>query len=227
MNCDTAEQSSVTFSIVVFSAAKCSSAKHRKQKMRHVELTIEGVTSLMTFPFSDADLDAVSKGTTEVSRKAQRDSIQERAAKKVYYGRNGQPMIPNNMLKKCLGSAAEARKVKEPFACLDVCEEEIDIISSGPWEIDRRSAVNPHNKARIDVVRPIWYDWKLSFTIEYDETIISEMELREVVDYAGIKKGIGSFRPSAKGIYGKFKVIDWESLTIEATKHRFSKPSIA
>lgn len=191
--------------------------------MRYVELTVEGVSSLMTFPFTDSDLEAMSKGELEKSRKGDRGSVQERAAKKVYYGKvSGKPIIPKALLDACLKAAAESLRIKEPFACMEVHEEEVEIVSSGPWEIDQRSAVNPNTKGRIEVIRPIWYDWRLSFTIAYDEEIVSEIELRNVVDHAGMKKGIGSFRPSKKGSFGKFKVVEWESLTIEPTKPRFS-----
>lgn len=191
--------------------------------MRHVDLTIEGISSLMTFPFTDSDLESISKGETEKSRKGERDSVQERAAKKVYYGKvSGKPIIPKALLDACFKASAEALKIKEPFACMEVHEEEVEIISSGPWEIDKRSAVNPHTKGRIDVVRPIWYDWRLSFTLAYDEEIISLIELRNVVDHAGVKKGIGSFRPSKKGGFGKFKVVEWENLMAEPVRPRFT-----
>lgn len=189
--------------------------------MRYVELTVSGVSPLMTFPFTDSDLENVSKGTTEQSRKGEKGSLQERAAKKVYYGASGKPIIPKALLDAALKLSAQSLKVPEPFACTEVYEAEVEIVSSGPWEIDRRSAVNPSTKGRMDVVRPIWYDWKLSFTIAYNEKLISEVQLREVVDDAGINKGIGSFRPNKKGTFGKFKVVEWESLTIEPTKSRF------
>ena len=36
--------------------------------------------------------------------------------------------------------------------------------------------------------------------------------LREVVDAAGKRVGLGEFRPSCKGQYGKFVVTNWRQL---------------
>jgi len=182
--------------------------------MRYINLTIKGITPLMTFPFTDADLAAVSSGIKQTSTTKQKDSIQERAAKKVYYTRDNKPCIPKALLDATLRGAAVLLKIASPYACIDVEDAEAVIQSEHPFEVDVRSAVNPHTKGRMEVVRPIWYDWTLDFSVGYEETLISESILRDVVDAAGIRQGIGSYRPAAKGSYGKFKVIGWESRTL-------------
>jgi hypothetical protein len=50
----------------------------------------------------------------------------------------------------------------------------------------------------------------LSFTIDVDPTLFSLGLVRKIVDDAGSRIGLGDFRPSCKGMFGRFTVVSWE-----------------
>jgi hypothetical protein len=79
------------------------------------------------------------------------------------------------------------------------------------WEVDERAVVIPSTGGRIMAYRPRFEQWKLSFTIEYDQDMFSDSTLRELVDLAGKRIGLGDFRPSRKGPFGRFSIVQWQS----------------
>ena len=72
------------------------------------------------------------------------------------------------------------------------------------------AVVMPATKGRIVRYRPRLNQWKVSFDIEFDNTLITETQLRRVVDDAGSRVGLLDFRPERKGPFGRFIVIDWK-----------------
>lgn len=74
------------------------------------------------------------------------------------------------------------------------------------------SAVNQKNKARIITYRPmITLPWEIEFIFEVNEkyfdindTAISQ--LKGIWDQAGMKVGLGCWRPEKSGLYGRFKL---------------------
>lgn len=69
----------------------------------------------------------------------------------------------------------------------------------------------PSTGGRILCHRPCFHDWKLSFTIDLDTDIIGVKLLREILDAAGKRIGLGDFRPACKGPFGKFVVTNWKT----------------
>lgn len=76
------------------------------------------------------------------------------------------------------------------------------------YEVDIRPVVI--KRARIPRSRPMFRNWALSFHLEYDEEEIPKHVLKELLDYAGRRVGIGDFRPSCGGPFGKFMVTKFE-----------------
>lgn len=74
------------------------------------------------------------------------------------------------------------------------------------YEIDKRSAVNRNIKARIICIRPKWNDWKAKFTLQVDNDTITKETVEQIIVYSGQYIGIGSFRPTNNGRFGRFKV---------------------
>ncbi len=73
--------------------------------------------------------------------------------------------------------------------------------------IDKRSAVNRNVKARVIVVRPRWNQWSAEFTLSVDEDSITIETITQIIEYAGKYVGIGSFRPTNNGLFGRFNLI--------------------
>lgn len=78
--------------------------------------------------------------------------------------------------------------------------------------IDKRSAVNRNVKARVITVRPRWNQWAVEFTLSVDEDSITIETITQILEYAGKYVGIGSFRPTNNGLFGRFKVSSIEKI---------------
>jgi len=68
----------------------------------------------------------------------------------------------------------------------------------------------PATKGRINRVRPRLDNWELSLVLEYDDTLLTEQQLRKIVDDTGQRVGLLDFRPEKKGYFGRFVVVHWE-----------------
>ena len=78
--------------------------------------------------------------------------------------------------------------------------------------IDKRSAVNRNIKGRIICIRPKWESWETEFTLEIDNDTLTTETIREIVAYAGQYCGIGSFRPTNNGRFGRFEITQFKLL---------------
>lgn len=75
-------------------------------------------------------------------------------------------------------------------------------------EIDKRSAVNKNVKARVMVIRPKWLTWAAEFDMVLDNGTLTKEMLTELVNVTGNYVGIGSYRPTNNGYFGRFKLIN-------------------
>jgi hypothetical protein len=73
--------------------------------------------------------------------------------------------------------------------------------------IDKRSAVNRNIKGRVICVRPKWTTWEAQFTLSVYENSISIESITQLFEYAGNLVGIGSFRPTNNGLFGRFELV--------------------
>lgn len=76
--------------------------------------------------------------------------------------------------------------------------------------IDKRSAVNHKVKARIIKIRPKWTVWEAEFDLVVSEDSITKDMIKSIIEYAGNYVGIGSFRPTHNGMFGRFELISFE-----------------
>lgn len=91
-------------------------------------------------------------------------------------------------------------------AVLQINPEQILLPEYG--EIDKRSAVNKNVKARVMVIRPKWLAWNAEFTMILDNGTLTKEMLIELVNVTGNYVGIGSYRPTNNGYFGRFKLLD-------------------
>lgn len=84
------------------------------------------------------------------------------------------------------------------------------------WEVDSRAVVVPSTGGRIVAHRPRLDEWQLKFALIVDVKMFNTKFVRTLVDDAGSKCGLGDFRPSRKGIFGRFVVTDWKEFKIDS-----------
>jgi hypothetical protein len=186
--------------------------------MKRIHCTIEGTTPLLCNKFSDKAMMDATSGTS-ISTVGDRGTPHEIATSKLYVGQDGAPMIPQPNIFRCIidaGTYFKAGKkqittIKTSLipACLAIDASEIPIAHAESWTIDIRAVRIPSTGGRITSYRPCFHDWRLTFDLELDETVIGQKLLREIVDMAGKRIGLGDFRPACKGPFGKFVVIEW------------------
>lgn len=187
-----------------------------------IRITISGVTPLICNRFHDAAAEAASAGSRGSSAGQDRGTPQEVAELKLYRTAGGAPMIPQPNLLRCLVDGGRFHKIGKSqvttasssmlYACLDIDSTEIEIEHREPWRVDTRAVVIPSTKGRILTHRPMFDDWRLSFSADLDTTIVGVKLFRKIVDDAGKRIGLGDFRPARKGPYGKFVVEHWQEV---------------
>lgn len=184
-----------------------------------IDVVIEGTTPLLCNRFTDAAAMAASSGN-RIAAVGDKGTPHEQATTKLYTGSNGKPCIPQPNLFRCIidaGTFFKAGKSKVTTqksslipACLEVAGIELPIEHKEPWAVDTRAVRIPSTGGRILCHRPSFNDWKIAFTVSVDTDLISVKLVREIIDAAGKRIGLGDFRPSCKGPFGKFVVTSWK-----------------
>jgi len=195
-------------------------------EVRTIQITIQGTTPLLCNRFTDEAAMKASSGSAVVAV-GDKGSPKDQADKKLYRDESGKLVIPQPNLFRCIldgGKFFKAGKSKVTTqksslipACLSIDALTIPIDHKDPWSVDTRPVRIPATGGRILCHRPVFNDWALSFTVELDTEILSPKVLRDIVDAAGKRIGLGDFRPDCKGPFGKFVVTRWaEEAQLEA-----------
>jgi hypothetical protein len=184
-----------------------------------VDVVIEGTTPLLCNKFTDAAAMAATSGN-RMSAVGEKGTPREQAEARLYIGSAGKPTIPQPNLFRCIidaGTFFKAGKSKVTTqkssmipACVDVQGVELAIEHREPWQVDTRAVRIPSTGGRILCHRPSFNDWRISFTVSVDTSMMTVKLLREIIDAAGKRIGLGDFRPSCKGPFGKFVVVAWK-----------------
>ena len=98
---------------------------------------------------------------------------------------------------------------KSAAACLRVWPDIIDLGVTN-FEIDSRSVVIRATGGRVIRHRAKLNEWKATFKIDYSRDLLSEVQVRSIVDDTGARVGLLDFRPEKKGPFGRFVVDHWE-----------------
>ena len=93
-------------------------------------------------------------------------------------------------------------------AYLNVNGTYFPLVHKEPWVVDTRPVRIPATGGRILEHRPLFNDWQTSFEIEAYAGIDDNL-IRNLVDAAGLRIGLGDMRPEKKGPFGRFKVVSW------------------
>jgi len=172
---------------------------------------ISGLTSLLMNKFS-LEEQGIKKDKNMTPR--------EDAEKKVYQDEQGRLYYPTTNIFACIIEAGKfhkdgknkvttARSSLIPAGVM-IHDEVVYFRRPDTWEVDSRAVVVPSTGGRIVCHRPRLDDWCLGFSLSLDIKMFSPKTLRAIIDDAGSKVGLGDFRPSRKGIFGRFTVTSWQ-----------------
>jgi hypothetical protein len=189
--------------------------------MKKYSITLQGLTPYMQHRMDDQkleDWEKNRKGIIERPDISQSDSL--RAEFHCYRNSDGQCFIPAEHFRQSFINAGafvkskvgNARKsMKNVVAAMFMVSPE-EIILPNYDAIDKRSGVNRNVKARIIVIRPKWNNWKITFTLLVDNDTITESTITEIINYSGSYVGIGSYRPTNNGYFGRFELTELKEL---------------
>lgn len=173
-----------------------------------MEVSIKGISPLMMHRFPEEPIKALEKKTRE--EQAEIAAYRDIDTKRLY--------VPASAVHRALINAAIYSKgkgrsslQKEAAACFLVTPERLDLGVSD-YIVDARPVVVPATKGRVMRYRPKLEEWSLAFELQYDPTLMSEENVRQIVDDAGSRVGLLEFRPACKGPYGRFMVTEWKKL---------------
>lgn len=192
-------------------------------RRKQIEIVIEGITPLLMNRFTD-EAAAKSESGTAAIVVGDRGLPREQATPKVYTDTRGAPVIPGPNIFACIMQAGTFHKAGKKQittgrsslvpAGIAVVEFETPVLDAdgkrATWEVDSRAIVNPTTRGRRMCHRPRFDSWRLRFTLDVNVEMFDLKIVRTLVDDAGIRVGLGDFRPDRKGPFGKFKVINWD-----------------
>lgn len=187
--------------------------------MKEIQITITGKTPLLLNRFTDeAQLAATAGSRAAITNDDESPvTIAERA---LHTDDQGTPVITQPQLFNAIMAGGTFFRVGKskvttqksslvPAAC-QIAGAHFPIKSKGGWKVDTRPVRIPATGGRILRHRPCFDDWAIDFTLDLDETVISEKLMHEIVLAAGSRNGIGDYRPACKGPYGRFTLTRWE-----------------
>lgn len=174
--------------------------------IKRINVKVKDVTPLLMNRFPYEPIEAIEKKSIE--EQAEIAAYRDPDTKLLY--------VPGIALQSCFINAAiyskgkgRASLQKPVAACVMVFPERISL-GVKDYAIDSRPVVNPTTRGRIMKHRPRLDNWQLKFEIEYDDALLTETQLRRIVDDAGQRVGLLDFRPAKKGWFGRFIVVEWK-----------------
>jgi hypothetical protein len=175
---------------------------------KSVVITIEGISPLLMHRYPIEPLQVpVEKMSAE------------EAAEVATYRLNGidsDLYVPGQAVQRALVAGAAYSKgkgraslQKQVAACVLVPEDKLSL-GAKSYVIDARPVMIPATRGRVVRYRPRLDTWRLKFELEFDNELLTEQQLRQVVDDTGQRVGLLDFRPERKGPFGRFNVTRWE-----------------
>jgi len=192
--------------------------------MKEIEIEITGISPMLHHKMPDDELFKLLGAKQEKKKSEEERTPREIAERHVY--KNGEHyIIPMEMVigaikhvasdykqkntnrKSLKAVAAGAIRPGQDFAVmLNENNQPVEY-----FEVDVRKATN-HQKGAIAVCRPRFDKWKARFKLNIDDSIVTMAISQEMLEDAGKRAGIGSYRVAKGGYFGQFRVTEWKEL---------------
>ena len=192
--------------------------------MKRIEIELTGVTPLLQHRMREEELFGLL-GTKSKKKKDKEVETPRQIAEKYAYKEGENFVIPTGYLVGAFKAVASEYKQKNSV------RKSMRSIAGGifrpeteyatllteknkpikDFEVDIRKATN-HQKGAVAVCRPRFDQWKLKTVIVIDDDLLSEEVALDILNDAGKRSGIGSFRVSRGGYFGQFSVTSFQEL---------------
>lgn len=191
--------------------------------MKDIKIKITGIRPLVlhnglmadpTNPYTIAIKKITSKGSKKLTEHdyAERDRLEWEAG--LYWSDDiGGIAIPSDNLERCIQEGAKKNRLGKDFAAaVFVQESEVEVIHRLSGKTKERINAEPGytlrkgvkvQLSRIIRIRPlIPTGWTMTFTVEFDESIVNKQAVATALTEAGSLVGLGDWRPK----FGRFTV---------------------
>jgi hypothetical protein len=180
-----------------------------ESRVQAAEVEIKGLApGLLMHAFPLVPIEAIEKKTP--AEQAELAAYRDPETRELY--------IPGIAVQRAFVSGATYSKgkgrgslQKVVAACVMVSPERLGL-GTDTFAIDSRPVVVPATKGRVMRHRPRLETWALTFTVEWDGTLLTETQMRRIVDDTGARVGLLDFRPEKKGPFGRFMVTKWQRM---------------
>ena len=189
-------------------------------KIEEIKVSVKGVSPLILNNGQTADpLNAYTKRLKEFqSKRKKTDDDYENISRiewesALYLDENNMPVIPSDCIEAMLRESAGKSRVvtKKDLQASVWVAEDAKLITNAPFpNLDKayeeccfRKLVRV-NTARVVRTRPIFFNWKLNYTITYLPDMINRNDLENILNVASYRIGMGDWRPK----FGRFEILE-------------------
>lgn len=157
-----------------------------------------------------------------------KERLEKEATEKLYRreGDSGEIGLPTNMLRACLrhagmlvvlnGKKRVSTSTKTVLPSLMTVEGEFLPLTYNAERWDPEKAWRTHtivcrvDRINLPFARPLFTQWGFEPVVTINGELFSEEKVQELFRAAGMRVGVGGFRPVFGGPFGKFAVKSWE-----------------
>jgi hypothetical protein len=172
--------------------------------MQKVKVSIKGIAGLIQnrYPIEDNQENKSAKKTLK--------NFDAQCEKAIYRDEKGKIYQPSTHIEASMISAATefTRRGKSTYkqTIKSAVMVTPDCIYHNIQKYEKFIVPVVIQRMRVPKARPLFKDWSLDFELNFDEEVISLSTIKEILDAAGQKIGIGDWRPK----YGRFIVTKFE-----------------
>lgn len=198
-----------------------------------------GISPMLQNPMTDEILDELIYGSAGKRKPKTTDvSIADIAQKRLCLGPNGEFGIPANYLFAALVDAGRHvifdKKTKLSTLQSSLVPSLVTLLpplvneagdgfipfkdQKVKWVPDKRRGVLKANGAAVAVVRPKFPTWSFDIECEVNLDLVAIEKVKELFNAAGRYSGLGDFRPSKRGPFGCFNVVDFVEMEARAVE---------
>lgn len=192
-------------------------------------VSASSLSPMLQNPMTDEVLDELLGGKGARKGAVTDITVEQRAVKKLCKGPKEEFGFPSNYLFAALVEAGRGVQFEKKTNISTLTSSRLpaffsivpDMVTAGGdgfipfvdqsimWVADKRRGVLKANGAAVAIVRPKFPTWAFDVTIEVDIEQIAIDKIQTLFQIAGRQSGIGDFRPSKRGEFGRFQVTNF------------------
>lgn len=191
--------------------------------MKSFTCKIEGITPLLQHRMPEDVLFGLLGAKTERKKDKEIRTPRELAKRYAYLNKDGSSYIPSAYISGAIASVSGDYKQKHSIrkslkyiisGVFRPVDEHIQLKSKDhkplkKFEVDIRRG-NNFQRGAVAVCRPRFDKWYAEFEVQIDDSLVASETCLHMLQDAGKRAGIGSFRVQKGGYFGQFIVTHWK-----------------